>query len=402
MSTTSRGTCRISPAAPRRVEALLADAVKRAEAFAADYRGRMDQIDGPGLATAMRELAEIEDAIGRAYSYAALSFATNTADPPRGALLQLVQEQATAVQTLLVFWDLEWAALSDERAEELLANDELDFARHHLESARRYRPHLLSEPEEKLMSEKAVTGRSAWDRLFEEQTSAMRGHAARPGRARRPRDRPVAPVLPRPRRAPHARPRPSPTALRPGLRTRAYIFNTLLADKALDDRLRDYPTWLSARNLANEASDESVEALVSAVRNRYEIARRWYRLKAQLLGARPARRLRPHGRRLRRRGDRRVGGRPRRWCRTASPASARELGDARRPLLRRVLGRRARPPGQARRRLLRLHDAVRAPVRDAQLHGQAPRRPDARARARPRRARRARRVAGRLPHVARR
>jgi oligoendopeptidase F len=73
-------------------------------------------------------------------------------------------------------------------------------------------------------------------------------------------------------------------ALKPGLRTRAYIFNTLLADKALDDRLRHYPTWLSARNLANEASDESVEALVSAVRARYELPRRWYRLKAGLLG----------------------------------------------------------------------------------------------------------------------
>ncbi|MGH2943528.1 MAG: M3 family oligoendopeptidase, partial [Solirubrobacteraceae bacterium] len=72
--------------------------------------------------------------------------------------------------------------------------------------------------------------------------------------------------------------------LAPGLRTRAYIFNTLIHDKAVDDRLRHYDNWLSARNLANEASDESVQALLTAVRNRYEIPRRWYRLKAQLLG----------------------------------------------------------------------------------------------------------------------
>ncbi len=73
-------------------------------------------------------------------------------------------------------------------------------------------------------------------------------------------------------------------ALAPGLRTRAYVLNTLLADKAIDDRLRRYPHWLAARNLANEASDESVAALIEAVRGRYEIARRWYRLKARLLG----------------------------------------------------------------------------------------------------------------------
>ena len=62
------------------------------------------------------------------------------------------------------------------------------------------------------------------------------------------------------------------------------MFNTLLADKATDDRLRSYPHWLAARNLDNEASDESVAALVAAVRARYELARRWYRLKARLLG----------------------------------------------------------------------------------------------------------------------
>ena len=68
-------------------------------------------------------------------------------------------------------------------------------------------------------------------------------------------------------------------ALEPGLRTRAFIFNTLLQDKSTKDRLRSYPHWLAARNLSNEASDESVEALIEAVVSHYELARRWYRLK---------------------------------------------------------------------------------------------------------------------------
>jgi Oligoendopeptidase F len=72
--------------------------------------------------------------------------------------------------------------------------------------------------------------------------------------------------------------------LAPGLRTRAYVFNTLLADKAVDDRLRRFPSWIASRNLGNEASDESVAALVEAVQGRYSIAQRWYRLKARLLG----------------------------------------------------------------------------------------------------------------------
>jgi oligoendopeptidase F len=73
-------------------------------------------------------------------------------------------------------------------------------------------------------------------------------------------------------------------ALEPGLRTRAYIYNTIAQDKATDDRLRRYPSWISSRNLSNEASDESVAALVEAVRGNYDLPQRWYRLKAQLLG----------------------------------------------------------------------------------------------------------------------
>src|SRR5918998_3170700 len=131
-------------------------------------------LDGAGLVAAMRELAEIHDLLGRAGSYAVLNFSGNTADPPRGALLQKVQEGETGLETALLFFELEWAALDDARAEELLASEGLDFARHHLRTARRYRPHLLSEPEEKVLAEKQLTGRSAWNRLFAEQASAIK------------------------------------------------------------------------------------------------------------------------------------------------------------------------------------------------------------------------------------
>jgi oligoendopeptidase F len=265
------------------VEAMLDESQRRADTFAEAHAGRIADLDGPGLVAAMQDLAELQDLLGRAASYAVLSFSENTADPARGALLQRMQEKATAIETRLLFFELEWAALSDERAAELLAADGLDFARHHLETARRYRPHLLSEPEEKVLAEKSLTGRSAWTRLFEEQASAITVDLQEGGdpvslevalsRLFAP-DRDV-------RR--HASERVT-VALQPGLRVRGYVLNTLAADKAVDDRLRHYPHWLAARNLANEASDESVQALIDAVRARSEVPRRWYRLKAQLLG----------------------------------------------------------------------------------------------------------------------
>jgi len=72
--------------------------------------------------------------------------------------------------------------------------------------------------------------------------------------------------------------------LEPGLRTRGFIYNTLVYDKSVEDRLRHYPNWLASRNLSNEASDESVMALIQAVRARFDIPQRWYRLKAKLIG----------------------------------------------------------------------------------------------------------------------
>jgi oligoendopeptidase F len=73
-------------------------------------------------------------------------------------------------------------------------------------------------------------------------------------------------------------------ALEPGLRTRVFVFNTILLDKSIDDRLRAYPSWITQRNLANETTDEAVQALVDAAVSRYDVPQRYYRLKARLLG----------------------------------------------------------------------------------------------------------------------
>ena len=162
----------------------------RSQAFAERYAGKLGELDSAGLGEAMAELAAIYELVGRAGSYAALRFYTDTATPANGALLQKVQERETQIATTLLFFELEWAALSDERAEELLAGEGLDFCRHYLRNARRYREHLLTEPEEKILAEKALTGAGAWSRLFEELTSAIEvelpaGAGRRAGRARR-------------------------------------------------------------------------------------------------------------------------------------------------------------------------------------------------------------------------
>jgi oligoendopeptidase F len=289
-----------SPAAPTSVvwdlDPLLAgdtvdDLLARADELVTamePVRGRVGELSADELVTYQQRSAELGDILGRAGSFAGLRHAANTDDESAGALLQRFSERAAQMSTRLLFFELEWVEVPDERVDELLADPRLDFCAHSLRSIRRYRPHVLSEPEEKVLTEFSVTGWNAWVRLFDDLASAIEVAVPDPdaeGGVRVGGLEQGLSLLGDPDRAKRQAAAQAVTdGLRPGIRTRAYVFNTLLGDKAIQDRLRHYPSWVSARNLSNEASDASVQALVDAVVSRYEIARRWYRLKARILG----------------------------------------------------------------------------------------------------------------------
>ena len=264
-----------------RIDEVVAEADADAAAFRERYHGKVAELDAAALAEAVSEHERIEASVVRALTYAHLFFATNMADPVRGALVARLGEKAAALETQLLFFGLEWAAAPDDVAERVLADPALDHWRHHLRSLRKFRPYLLSEPEERVVTEKTVSGVSAWSRLYEEQLGALR--VALDGE-----DVSLETAMSRlydPERATRRTAAEAITeALGPGLRTRTFVFNTILLDKSIDDRMRGYPTWITARNLANETTDEAVDALVEAATSRYDVARRYYRLKARLLG----------------------------------------------------------------------------------------------------------------------
>ncbi|GAB4457854.1 MAG: M3 family oligoendopeptidase [Anaerolineae bacterium] len=262
------------------LEADVSDAEARAAQIAAQYRGRIAALNADEMLALIEAYEALLDQAYKTLSYARLHWTTNTEDPARGALLQKLQERLSRLQQETVFLTLEWANAPDAAAAALIDNPKLARYRHFLETARRYRPHLLSEPEEKILTEKRVTGRGAWSRFFNEVHSAARyefdGERV-----------PEQVVLSKLHSVDRDVRRRAAGVLTTGLknlsRTTTYIFNTILADKASDDRLRNYPTWISARNLDNEVSDESVQALVEAVTSRYDIVARYYRLKRRLL-----------------------------------------------------------------------------------------------------------------------
>ena len=265
------------PAIPRD----LADAERLAVGLGERYRGRLASVGAEELRKLVSEYEQIMESSARAATFAYLAWSTDTEQAPRGALLQRIHEHSSRLQQSLLFLELEWANLPDERARELLEDPALAGCRFWLVLARRYRPHLLSEPEEKILAEKSVTGRSAWVRFFEEVHSGMRYEL---DGERLPQQTLLARLY-EPERE---RRRQAAEAFTAGLqsltRINTYIFNNILLDKASEDTLRGYPSWISARNLDNQIDDPTVQALVEAVSGRYDLVARYYELKRRLLG----------------------------------------------------------------------------------------------------------------------
>ena len=269
-----------SPTDPA-IEQRLAAVLKAARDFEARYKGKVATLPPAEFARMMAELeAEQEQAV-KPEIYAYLLHSQNTQDAAAGRLLARVREAAAERGSHGVFFDLELAQITDEHAAELFKHPEAARYRHHVEEARKFRPHQLTEPEERVLTEFSPVGNSAWVRLFEELSAGIKMELD----GRTVGLEPALTQLRDPDRDARRRASAAITgALQQDIRTRAYVFNVILQEKAIDDRLRHFPSWISARNLANETSDEAVQALVQAVTGRYDTCIRYYRVKRKLLG----------------------------------------------------------------------------------------------------------------------
>ncbi len=149
-------------------------AISLADDFASDYKGKVAELDEEGMRKALQDYEELLEIIGKIGSYAHLIWSTNTNKPEYGKLMQETNELSSEIHQKLVFFDVEWLAVDDEQADKLIESEELSHYKHYLETSRRYKDHILSEKEEQVLSAKKVTGRSAWNRFFDETMGAAR------------------------------------------------------------------------------------------------------------------------------------------------------------------------------------------------------------------------------------
>ena len=252
---------------------------KEAAAIGNRWAGHVIELSSKELLELVTRLEALDTKLSRLNTYSFLNFTTRMDNAEADRLNQRIRELTSHCSRETVFFELEWNRLDDNLAEQLLADKQLANYHHHLTSLRRYRPHQLSEVEEKLLLDKEIVGRSAWTTLFGKILSTLRF-----GEKQRSEEE-VLSDLYHPDREIRKQ---AADELTEGLLANAHIlthiFNTLAADKMISDRLRHHRSWVSSMNLYNELDDKTVDGLVEAVSSRYDIVSRYYRVKSQLLG----------------------------------------------------------------------------------------------------------------------
>ena len=265
----------------------LARAMAEALAFEGRWKGTLAAEAARGtegrLGEALKAYEALEELIGRIVSYAGLVYAGDTSDPQRAKLYGDVQEKMTDASSHLLFFALELNQIEDAALEGALAADPaFGHYRPWVLDLRKDKPYQLEDRIEQLFHEKSVTGRGAWNRLFDETMTDLRFTVDG-------EELTLEPALNRLQDADGEVRRKAAEALAAtfaqNLRTFTLITNTLAKDKEISDRWRGFKDIADSRHLANRVEREVVDALASAVRDAYpRLSHRYYAMKARWLG----------------------------------------------------------------------------------------------------------------------
>ncbi len=258
----------------------------KAETFQARWRGRLAEAargEGDGLAAAVVEFETLEELLGRIISYAGLVYSGDTSDPARAKFYGDIQSSVTDISSRLLFFPLELNRIEDAEMDAAMERDPaLAHYRPWIVDLRKDKPFQLEDRVEELFHEKAITGRGAWNRLYDETLTSLRFTVDGDDLALEA----TLNLLQDPEREKR---RKAASALAnvfsENLRVFTLITNTLSKDKEISDRWRGFKDVADSRHLANRVEREVVDALSEAVSEAYPaISHRYYAMKAKWLG----------------------------------------------------------------------------------------------------------------------
>ena len=250
--------------------------------FAADYEGKLIDLDAPGLLECVLRNEKINNIAGRIMSYAGLRYYQLTTDAGRAKFMADLQEKVTNFTTPLVFFTLELNRLPDDRLETLFAQN-ADLARYKpvFDRIRAMKPYQLSDELEKFLHDLGVVG-DAWERLFDETIAGLEFNVdGEPLNIEGTLNLLTDPE----RETREAAARELAAVFAENVKIFARVHNTQAKEKEIIDRWRGMESAQLSRHLSNQVEPEVVEALRNAVVAAYpKLSHRYYELKRKWLG----------------------------------------------------------------------------------------------------------------------
>jgi len=250
--------------------------------FETRYKGNLTGLTGAELGQAIAEYEACEEVMGRIASFAGLTYVTHMGDASIAQFYQGVQERLTDISTQLLFFTLEINRLEDDALHTAMADPALAHYAPWVDNVRLYRDHQLSDEAEQLLHDKSVTGRAAWNRLFDETIAGLRFEVD--GEALT--EEQCLALLSDPDGATRKKAALALGAVfKQNLPLFSLITNTLAKDKEIEDRWRKFDSPAASRHLDNQIEPEVAEALIGAVQDSYaDLSHRYYKLKASWFG----------------------------------------------------------------------------------------------------------------------
>jgi oligoendopeptidase F len=248
-------------------------------------RGKLTpDIDSETFLEVVRASEETSRVLNRVYAFAGLSFAADTQDQNAQRLMGRVQQFVAEIQNRTLFFNLWWKDLDDSNAQRLMDNSG-DY-RYYLEEIRHFKPHTLSEAEEKVINLKDVTGSNALVNLYDAITNRYVFKLEVNGEVKEMTRAQLQPYIQGPD---------------PDLRAKAYqelyrvygedglVLGQMYQTRARDwynenITMRKFSSPMAVRNLANDVPDEAVNVLMDVTKKNSKTFQRYFKLKAKHIG----------------------------------------------------------------------------------------------------------------------
>lgn len=251
------------------------------KSFQDKWKGKLASLEPHEMKELLDEYASLSDLLSKIHSFVYLQWSTNTSDTNNGKALAEVSDLYANLSQYLVFFEVEWVAIDELKARSLMNADVLKEVKYYLELSRKSKPYILDESAEKVMAAKSTTARQAWVRFFDE----IMGSSEYVLDGKTISEQEALSQLHESDRELRKRAQESLTnTFKKMSHQLTFIFNTVLQDKAANDTMRNYPSWVESRHLSNQIDDKTVQTLVDSVTNSYPLVQRYYHLKKDLLG----------------------------------------------------------------------------------------------------------------------